>query len=218
MIEINLLPKELQWKRFRFTVDKKLLILLGVGAGVVLCLAAYSYVYQAGKISTIRDNIVAYRMEADQYAAEIKKIDEIAAKNEQVLARISAVKILDRNRDYWVGLLQDVIKRVPEYLWLIDLQEGSAATVARPASGTTAPVPSSSTIEGFAFSLNAVATFIVRLKKSDILSNIEVSSIILQETEKSRAYLFKLTCNFNAPGTPAPTETAPTPGTAGGQF
>jgi len=218
MIEINLLPKELQWKRFSFALDKKLVVLLVIGAVVILGLAGYSFVLQAGKISGLEKNIANYKAESDQYAAEIAKIDDINMKKEQIMARMTAIELLDRNRDYWVNTLEDMIRRVPEYLWLTSVQEASAAATTRNQQGTAAKAPGKSTIEGFSFSLNALATFIVRLKKSEILSNVEITSITLEETEETKAYLFMLTCDFNAPKTESPSEGGVAVGSAGGQF
>jgi hypothetical protein len=52
-----------------------------------------------------------------------------------------------------------------------------------------------------------------------MFKDLELSSIVLQENEKSKAYSFKLTCNLEVPGIVAPvTETAQAPGTASGRF
>ena len=217
MIEINLLPKELQWKRFSFKLDKKLVILMVTGAIVLLALAGYSFVYQAGQIDTYHKNIASLKAEADQFSEEIKQIEDMNAMITQMTARMTAIEILDRNRGYWVDLLEDVIKRVPDYLWLTSVKDAAATVVASRTPGQAA-APSKSTIEGFSFSLNAMATFIIRLKKSDIIKNVEISSINLEEAEETKAYFFKLTCDFNAPAVAAPSEVAQAKGTAGGQF
>lgn len=217
MIEINLLPKELQWKRFRFSLDKKLVALLIVGVVVILGLAGFSFLLQAGKISTLQKNIANYKAEADKFAPEIQKIDEINLKKTQIVARMTAIELLERNREYWVDLMQDMVKRIPEYLWLTNVQQASAGAAAKTASSAT-PASVKSSIEGFSYSLNALATFIVRLKKSEIFKNIEISSITLQETEKAKAYSFKLTCDFSVPQAAAPTESAQATGAAGSQF
>jgi Tfp pilus assembly protein PilN len=220
MIEINLLPKELQWRRFRFSLDKKLVVLLVAGLILILGMAAYSFVFQASQISTYKKNIASYKAETEKFAAEIKKIDEIKLKNEQITARMTAIEMLTRNQDYWVNLLEDMVRRIPEYLWLTSVQEASAVTASRTQTGAAAAAPSKSSIEGYSFSLNALATFIVRLKKSEIFHNIEISSITLQETEKAKAYFFKLTCDFDVPQLAVQTEstTQPATGTAGSQF
>lgn len=218
MIEINLLPKELQWKRFRFTLDKNILYILAIGIIITLVMAGYSYIFQAGSIAELKKEINDARQEESRYTAEIQKIDEIAEKKTQILARMSAIQLLDQNRDYWVDLMEDLVRRIPEYVWLTSIQQ--APTTGQPAQPTGAPpVPARSTIDGYSFSLNALATFLVRLKKSDMFKDLELSAIVLQENEKSKAYSFKLTCNLEVPGIVTPvTETAQAPGTTSGQF
>ncbi len=218
MIEINLLPKELQWKRFRIALDKNIIYILAVGIVITLGIAAYSYVYQAGSIAGLQKGISDARQEESKYSAEIQKIDEITARQTQILARMSAIQVLDQNRDYWIDLMEDLVRRVPEYVWLTSIQQARMA--AQPAQATGAPsAPARSTIKGYSFSLNALATFLVRLKKSDMFMNVELSSIVLQENEKSKAYSFELAYKLEVPGAVAPTtETAQPPGATSGRF
>ena len=218
MIEINLLPKELQWKRFRFALDKNILYILAVGIVITLGMAGYSYIFQARTIAGLQKEINDAREEESKYFAEIQKIDEIAERKTQILARMSAIQLLDQNRDYWIDLMKDLVRRVPEYVWLTSIRQ--APTAGQPAQPSGAPLaPARSTIEGYSFSLNALATFLVRLKKSNMFKDVELSSILLQESEKSKAYSFKLTYNLEAPGLVAPTtETAQTSGATDSRF
>jgi Tfp pilus assembly protein PilN len=95
MIEINLLPKELQWKRFRLTLDKNILYILAIGIVITLVMAGYSYIFQVGSIAELKKEINDARQEESRYTAEIRKIDEIAEKKTQILARMSAIQLLD---------------------------------------------------------------------------------------------------------------------------
>ncbi len=219
MIEINLLPKELQWKRFRITFDRTFLIILGTGAVILVALAIYSYVFQLSLISSYEAKVRNAEAEVERFSAEIQKIDEIQKKKEEIIERMTAVQTLDQNRSYWVELMEDLVRRVPEYVWLTAVQQTPAAPRAA-ATPQAAPMPASnSSIEGYSFSLNALATFLIRLKKSEKFSDIEITSIALQENDLAKAYFFKLTCNLDAPGQPRPvTETAQSTGTSGTQF
>ena len=129
---------------------------------------------------------------------------------------MSAIQLLDQNRSYWVKLLQDLVRRVPDYVWLSNIEQN-------PMVGSTKPgqtkVVTKSVIEGYSFSVNAFATFLVRLKKSDMFSNIEITSIKLQETEQAKAYSFSLICNFGMSELPvAAAETAQSAPATGTQF
>jgi Tfp pilus assembly protein PilN len=225
MIEINLLPKELQWKRFRITFDRTFLIILGTGAVILAALAVYSYVFQLSMISSYAAKVRNAEEEVARFSAEIQKIDDIQLKKQQIIDRMTAIQILDQNRSYWVNLLEDLVRRVPDYVWLTSIQQSPPAAPKAPATQAAGAAPSpppaaaNSSIEGYSFSLNALATFLIRLKKSERFSNIEISSITLQENDKAKAYLFKLTCNLDVPGQPRPmTATEQPPGTSGTQF
>ena len=218
MIEINLLPKELQYKRFALSVDKNMVFIIAGGLIVAGLLAAYSFVFQANKISALENDIRVAQTETDRYSEEIQKIEDITLKKKQILARMSAIQTLDQNRKYWVKLLEDLVRRVPEYVWLTSVEQNPAAS-ARQATPGAAPVAVKSTIEGYSFSLNAFATFLIRLKKSEIFSDIDLTSIKLEETETAKAYSFKITCIFASQEKPAAqVETAQSAPAAGTQF
>jgi type IV pilus assembly protein PilN len=218
MIEINLLPKELQWKRFRFALDKNILYILAVGTVITLGMGVYSYIFQASSIAGLQEEISKAREEESKYSAEIQKIDEIAARKTQILARMSAIQLLDQNRDYWIDLMEDLVRRVPEYVWLTSVQQAPAVGQTAQQAGAPA-APARSTLKGYSFSLNALATFLVRLKKSDLLMDVELSSIVLQENEESKAYSFELAYSLQAAGPVAPpTEAVQAPGSTGNRF
>ncbi len=218
MIEINLLPKELQYKRFAISVDKNMVFIIVGGLVIAGLLAVYSFVFQAGTLDSLERDILQAQTETAKYSAEIQKIEDISLKKTQILARMSAIQILDQNRNYWVKLLEDLVRRVPDYVWLTSVEQNPSAG-ARPATPGAPPIAVKSTIEGYSFSLNAFATFLIRLKKSDMFHDLELTSIKLEETEKAKAYSFKITCNFAMPELPAATmETAQSAPAAGTQF
>lgn len=221
MIEINLLPKELQYRRFGFTVDKNVIFVLVGGLAIAGLLAAYSFVFQTGKMRALNNDIAQAKAETARYAEEIQKIEDISLKKTQILARMSAIQILDQNRNYWVTLLEDLVRRVPEYVWLTSVEQNPSVAAAPGAAGAAAarPAAARSTMNGYSFSLNAFATFLIRLKKSDLFYNIDLTSIKLEETDQAKAYSFKITCNFVTPEPPpATSETAQTAPVTGTQF
>ncbi|UCE66165.1 MAG: PilN domain-containing protein [Candidatus Zixiibacteriota bacterium] len=218
MIEINLLPKELQYKRFAISVDKNMVLIIVGGVVIAGLLAVYSLVFQAGKLNSLERDILQAENETARYSAEIQKIEDISLKKTQILARMSAIQVLDQNRNYWVKLLEDLVRRIPDYVWLTSVEQNPSAG-ARPGTPGAQPVAAKSTIEGYSFSLNAFATFLIRLKKSEMFRDIELTSIKLEETEKAKAYSFKITCNFATSEPPAATmETAQSAPAAGTQF
>ena len=204
MIEINLLPKELQHRRFGFKPDKKLINLIAGGLVVALILMAYSYFFQINTLGNLDKEIATYEQQRQQYTAEIQKIEDMELKKEQIIARKSAIMVLDQNRDYWVKLMEDLARRVPDYVWVTGLEQGKTTvkpvtTPGEQGQPPPRPVQAKSKIQGYSFSLNALATFLVRMKKSEIFNDVEIVSIKLQETEEAKAYYFEFSCNLVAP-------------------
>jgi Tfp pilus assembly protein PilN len=204
MIEINLLPKDLKRGRFSFKLDKNLVLVLSGCFALIGVMAIYSYIFQVHSLSTLEKQLAISKAETAKYTSEIVKIDEISKKKEQILARMTTIQMLDKNREYWVSLMGDLAGRVPEYVWLTGIRQApeTAPVSTTNVSGqpvTTAPAISKSTLEGYSFSLNALATFLVRLKKSEYFANIEIASIKLQDLEKTEAYNFKLSCDLVTP-------------------
>lgn len=219
MIEINLLPKELQYKRFGFSINKNIIYLIISGLTITAMLVAYSFIFQANKIMSLEDEIMMAQSETAKYTGEISRIEDITLKKDQIVARKTAIQVLDQNRNYWVKLLEDLVRRVPDYVWLTNVEQSSQIGMAQAGGAQGQAQGAKSIIEGYSFSLNAFATFLVRLKKSAIFEDIELISVKLQETDKAKAYFFKLTCNFAMPEMPVATmETAQTPPAAGTQF
>jgi Tfp pilus assembly protein PilN len=213
MIEINLLPKDLKRSRISFKLDKNLVLALSGCAALLGVMFVYSFIFQTHTLATLQKQLAISKAETTKYSSEIAKIDEISRKKEQILARMTAIQKLDKNREYWVSLLEDLAPRVPEYVWLTGIKQAQSSAPtpnATPAPKTPTnsgqppnqPVQggaNKSSIEGYSFSLNALATFLVRLKKSDYFDNIEINSIKLQQIEKTEAYNFKLNCNLVTP-------------------
>jgi type IV pilus assembly protein PilN len=202
MIEINLLPKDLQRSRFNVKLDKNLVLALSGCVALLGVMAIYSYFFQARALTSLEKRVAISQAETAKYTSEIVKIDEISRKKEQILARMTSIQLLDKNREYWVTLMEDLAGRVPEYVWLTSIKQASepspaaAATTPNNQQATAVIASSKSSLEGYSFSLNALATFLVRLKKSDYFANIEIASIKLQQLEKADAYNFKLNCDL----------------------
>jgi len=225
MLEINLLPKELQHRRFGFKPDKKLINVIAGGVAIALVLFIYSYFFQISTLKNLESEITEYERQRAEYMVEIKKIEDIELKQTQILARQNAILTLDTSRDYWVKLLEDLVRRVPEYVWVTAFDQAIGApppAVAQPPGQPNRPRATGSsktTINGYSFSLNSLATFLIRLKKSETFNDVEITSIKLQESDKAKAYSFELTCNLVAPGLKvATTEAAPQNTAAGTQF
>jgi Tfp pilus assembly protein PilN len=89
---------------------------------------------------------------------------------------------------------------VPEHLWLSLLKEEESASISP--KGTEAdttkektllpPAANKVTIEGYTYSINSLALFLIELMKSDYFKNIELQFIKKSEAEKQKTFSFGL--------------------------
>jgi len=211
MIEINLLPKEYRKRSRAFRLDKKMMyVAAGVGA-VILLLATVTF-YQQYQISSLDDDILKASQRRARLQEDIKLIDNLSGLKQRIIQRMEAIEKLDRFRAVWVDLLEDVNQRVPEFLWLTRIaeprQKGGQANAKKQVPGE---MPADSIrveefifdkdvyteIEGYAFTLSSVASFLIGLNKSDYFENIDLKFAKEQEVRGVSAYNFKISCKMS---------------------
>jgi Tfp pilus assembly protein PilN len=211
MIEVNLLPREYRKRATTFRFDKKV-IYSAIGAGVVVLLLIGVTFHQKYQLSSLDQNIAKASAEKSRLQEDIKLIDGLTELKEKIILRMEAIEKLDRYRSTWVNVLQDLNVRVPDFLWLTRVAGSEEAGGVQPAprkvpgqeaADTTQtkefvmfdkPVPTE--IEGYAFTLNSVASFLVGLMKSDYFDNINLAFAKEEEVQGISAYRFKLMCDL----------------------
>jgi len=215
MIEINLLPKEYQKRKFKFSLEKNTIYVVAAGVVVLILLAAYTFMFQVMPINKIGKNIISYQEEESKFDPQIAKIDSLENLKKLIITRMTAIDILDRDRGAWIAVCSDLGSRVTDYLWITEFkqlipelaigakpsgnpEEGGAAKPAAPQIDLSIR---KATIKGQSFSLNSIATFIIRLKKSPYFTDIELMNIKLTEQNNAESYEFTINCNLNFNGT-----------------
>ncbi len=211
MIEVNLLPKEYRKRATTFRFDKRV-IYSAIGAGVIVLLLAAVTFHQKYQLSSLDQNIAKASAEKLRLQDDIKLIDGLTELKEKIILRMEAIEKLDRYRSTWVNVLQDLNVRVPDFLWLTRVagseEVGGVQPVPRNVPGQEAvdttqtkefimfekPVPT--VIEGYAFTLNSVASLLVGLMKSDYFDNINLALAKEEEVTGISAYKFRLKCDL----------------------
>lgn len=211
MIEINLLPKEYRKRSRAFRLDKKMMyVAAGVGA-VILLLATVTF-YQQYQLSSLDEDIKKASQRRARLQEDIKLIDNLSDLKGKIIQRMEAIEKLDRYRSVWVDLLEDVNQRVPEFMWLTRIAEprqkgGQAQAKAKvPGEMTADSVKVEEFIfdkdvytelEGYAFTLSSIASFLIGLNKSDYFENIDMKFAKEQDVRGVSAYNFKVTCKMS---------------------
>ncbi len=194
MLKINLLPKELQKKGLSLSFDKNLLYMLG-GALVLILIMAGVSIYQSIQLGDIKEKIEDAKAQTETYRDEITQIDELNALKEEILARISSIEVLDTNRSYWVNLLGDMAVRVPSQVWITSLKQAGAGAkeeIGKIGGKAIEKANELTTLDGRSFSLNALASLLIQMDRSEYFTDIRISSVILGEIEGKPTYMFTL--------------------------
>jgi Tfp pilus assembly protein PilN len=224
MIEINLLPKEYKKRTNVLSFDKKALYIGIAAAALVVVMGGLTF-YQSTQLSRLNKLITKARMEENRYKKDIAVIDALTEVKAKILARVDAIEKLDHRRTFYISLLEDLNSRLPEYLWMTGFTEMPAGSApqggaqpggksqpgnatkpaAAPAQAATpteqpaiaGPNTGNVQIEGFAFSLNSIGSFIIGLMKSDFFRNVKLDRAVAEDVGTVTAYNFKVSCEIN---------------------
>ena len=205
MIEINLLPKELQVRGSRLVFSRALVAPAVAAVVMVVGMAGMTF-YQKKQIADLEGKIRIAQARAEQLKRDIQMVDALVEIKEKITARIDAVKLLDRNRNAWVNIMEDLASRIPEFLWVTAVREmqntpattPGAADSARAAQPMVAQVPTE--VEGYAYSLSGLANLIIQLRDSGHFNNVDLKHAREVQLESHAAYSFALSCNLDYAG------------------
>ena len=215
MIEINLLPKEYRKKTFDFSIGKTGVYVIAGAAAVVLMLIGITF-YQIHQLNSLESNIAKAQQRAAMLQKDIKLVDGLLDVKDKISRRMNAVERLDRHRSSWVRLLEDMSRNVPDFVWLHRFTEiGVQAPVeqkednksknkkdknknekpAKPEPPQEKPNYTNVEIEGYSFTLNALATFMINMMRSEYFEDVELILTDEKILDEHKAYNFIVTCS-----------------------
>jgi len=105
-----------------------------------------------------------------------------------------------------VRVLENISRNVPEFIWLARLSEtdASAANKSDTAQQQQVVVGNDNQsrvhkaeIEGYAFTLNALASFMINMMRSDYFDNVELTTSSERVFGEQKAYNFVFSCNVH---------------------
>lgn len=207
MIEINLLPKEMR-RPSGLGIPKSVVIGAAATVAVVIVLATVT-AFQAYRVHAIDGKIAEVRRQAERMRDDIMLVDRLVDVKTKILSRLAAIETLDRGRERWVMILDELAGRIPEFLWLTQfrpmemVQGGHKGGIASPSAAvptdTTSSTGSMMAIEGYSFTLNGLANFMLELNSSDYFDQLQLDYAKLTELDEQRAYNFSLRCHLEDP-------------------
>lgn len=202
MIKINLLPKEFRRKSGRLAIGKTGYYAIGATAGVILMIVAVTF-YQMFQLKKLDENMEFARFRTQQLQKDIAVVDALIDVKQKIMQRMEAIETLDQHRSVWVRILEDFSRQVPDFMWVSAFKEGQVvvpvvtdSTIPQPAPSV---LPSSKpvTIEGFAFTLNSLANFMIKLMRSNYFSEVEMAAVDEVLFQEQKAYSYKLTADVH---------------------
>ncbi|MCP4705492.1 MAG: hypothetical protein GY865_12895 [candidate division Zixibacteria bacterium] len=199
MIKINLLPKQYQKRSGGLSLGKQGKYAVAAVVGVILLLGTIT-TYQTYQMSELEEQMKIARMRTEQLRKDIQLVDALTDIKGKITNRLQAVERLDRHRSAWVKILEEVARNVPEFVWLSSFTE-MAVNVSNPNDTTTqvqtTPSVRSVEVEGFTFTLNALATFMIKMMRSNYFDQVDMASVEEISFGEQKAYNFKLDCNVH---------------------
>ena len=178
MIRINLLPREERQVRRSFALPKfgalmPVLVLL-----LVVALFAAISVVQTLQVGRLKADIARAEQESEKLRPQIRTIQELTQKREELERRLNVITELDKGRLVRVRLVDELSKCVPEHLWLSGYEESAQSQI---------------TIEGVTFSNLIVADFMTRLEASPLFGNVDLLVAEKGTIDQRNVVKFKLT-------------------------
>jgi len=199
MIEINLLPKEYRKRSFDFSLGKAGLYVIGGAVGVVVMLLVIT-LYQKHQLNDLNNNIARAKRRAATLQKDIELVEGLESVKAKITQRMAAVEKLDRHRTAWVQIMEEIARDVPEFVWLAKYSEPEKPAKAKNDT-TTTPEPDKyvrpARLEGYAFTLNALAAFMINTMRSDYFDDVELVSTKEVKFDKYSAFNFVLSLNVH---------------------
>lgn len=209
LIRINLLPKQYQKRSGGFNLGKQGKYAVLAVVGVILMLGGITF-YQIHQIGELEGQMEIARSRTMQLQQDIQLVDALMDIKTKITDRLDAVERLDRHRSTWVRILEDLSRNVPDFVWLTNFTEKAPKPVvdtSQTAQGgqggqtqqaaSSVPTIRDVDIEGYTFTLNALANFMIKMMRSDYFDEVDLATVSEIEFGAQKAYNFKMTCQVH---------------------
>ena len=215
MLEINLIPKDYLKKGLSLSFGKTGLYALAAIGGIIVMLVGVTF-YQMHQLATLEEKISIANRRAIMLQKDIKVVDALIDVKTKITQRMAAVERLDSHRSAWVRIMTDIAKNVPEFVWLGKIEEVKEVVDPKKAGAskenhsqndqqTKQPQPARSgvpavhpiRVEGYAFTLNSLASLMINFMRSGYFDEVELVSSDEIKFEEHKAQNFILSANLH---------------------
>jgi type IV pilus assembly protein PilN len=158
MIRVNLLPHRAEKRKRR---EQQFAVLAGLAAVIGLAAAAGVWFFLDGQVEQQRRNVAYMKSEIDKLDKQIEEIRKIREETASLLAKKQVVEALQSNRSEPVQLLDQLLRQLPEGVYLKGVKQNGAKV----------------NLVGYAQSNARVSTLMRNLGASPYLENPELVEI-----------------------------------------
>jgi type IV pilus assembly protein PilN len=199
MIRINLLPTTEQVV-MRSTPAPSLpalapaFIVAAVVSGILVISALQTF-----RLRHLHHELKARQTEAQKLAPFIARIDQLTRERELTLKRLSVIEDLDRERLTRVRIVDELSRRMPDYMWLTGFSEKTGAV----------------NITGITFSNLTVAELIRSMERSVLFEQVDLTVAERGDIDGQSVVNFSVTARRQTSADPQPVEPGRTLGSSG---
>jgi Tfp pilus assembly protein PilN len=200
IVQINLLPKRYLKTERVFSFGKMEMVMMASAAVLILAMVGMTW-SQNNSLAQLDKDIVEAERRTQLLEKDIKLVDGLMDMKQKIAARMQAVEKLDRHRSSWVRIMEDVTGRIPDFVWLSSFAEvdptKSQDRVSKPITDSSAATAEGLPIKpveinGFSFTLNALAAFMIKLMRSNFFDEVDLVYAREFELENKKACHFKI--------------------------
>ena len=181
-IEINLLPAEYRVHKRVIKLHREIvypLILVIVGGMIIWAMTTSL----KNETKMLEHKIARIEIDMKKNRHIEKEINKLRDDNKIVENKILALERINVNKEKWVRLMEIFCRCLPNYTWIVSLNENGSE-------------PSTLTLEGRTFSFPEVATYMANLKNSEYIQGVGLTNIE-QKSDKEKVFSFVISCEIN---------------------
>jgi len=188
MIRINLLPREERISGPKIALPNFGTMVPFAVLGAVVLMVAVTGVLERAKISALSRDVAEIQEEVRAIQPQVDRVRKLTAQREDLERRLDIIRQLDQGRFLSVRVMDNLSRQVPRYLWLTYLQQQGTASV---------------TISGITFSNLIVADLMMRMERSEMFANVDLTQTNKGKIEDRDVMEFSITAGLTPDEAPS---------------
>ena len=184
MIRINLLPVRETKRQANL---RKHAVVLGLAAGVGVCISIGLGVSVAARTSAKETQILTATEELQKLEKTRQEVERFRAEKAEIERKLGVIASLEKTRTGQVKVLDEVATRIPERVWLDEMQMREGVI----------------SLSGVSIDAEIVAEFMTSLSASDLFRDVTLTETTLKEKEGLKLNAFQIQARYGPePTTP----------------